>query len=95
MKGKAAFLTSLVLAAGCTDLQPMQARVDELQRQVNAMQAEIAKSKSTGAAARATGTSASASADAKRALSVSEANTRAIEALNAKIDQMFRKRPST
>jgi hypothetical protein len=86
----------LVLIAGCTDLKPLEARLDDLQNQVTALHAEIAKSANNAAAAnKATNASASAAAaDAKQALSVGEANAKAIDAVNAKIDQMFRKRPA-
>lgn len=86
----------LVMAAGCTDLKPLEARVDDLQSQVNKLQADIAKSSSNALAAnKATAaTSAATSRDAKQALSIGEANTAAIDKLNAKIDQMFKKRPT-
>ena len=86
----------LVMAAGCTDLKPLDARIDELQSQVNKLQADIAKSASNAAAAnKATAASASAaSSDAKQALSIGDANTAAIDKLNQKIDQMFKKRPT-
>lgn len=86
----------LVITAGCTDLKPLEARIEDLQEQVNKLQADTAKSASNAAAAnKATAASASAaSSDAKQALSVGEANTTALDKLNAKIEQMFRKRPS-
>jgi outer membrane murein-binding lipoprotein Lpp len=86
----------LVMSAGCTDLKPLEARIDELQSQVNKLQGDIAKSASNAAAAnKATAASASAASnDAKQALSIAEANTAAIEKLNAKIDQMFKRRPA-
>lgn len=95
MKAKAAILI-LALTAGCTDLKPMEARIDDLQQQVEKLQADIAKSASNAAAAnKATAASASAaSGEAKQAVSIGEANTAAIDKLNAKIDQMFRKRPT-
>jgi hypothetical protein len=89
-------LISLAVPAGCTDLKPLEGRLDELQSQVNALHAELAKTASNAAAAnKATAASASAAAsEGKQALSVGEANTKAIDAVNAKIDQMFRKRPA-
>jgi type II secretory pathway component PulM len=86
----------LVVAAACTDLKPMEARIDDLQEQVNKLQADLAKSSNTASAAnKATAASASAaSGAANKALSIAESNTAAIEALNAKIDQMFKRRPT-
>lgn len=86
----------LVMAAGCTDLKPLEARIDELQEQVNKLQANVAQSASNATAANRTtaAAAAAASGDAKQALSVGEANTAAIDKLNAKIDQMFKKRPT-
>jgi hypothetical protein len=86
----------LVVTAGCTDLKPLEARIEDLQQQITKLQTDIAKSASNAAAAnRTTAASASAaSGDAKQALSIGESNTAAIEKLNAKIDQMFKKRPA-
>ncbi len=86
----------LVMAAGCTDLKPLEARIDELQSQLNKLQGDLAISaRNAGAANKATAASAAAAAgEAKQALSIAESNTAAIEALNAKIDQMFKRRPA-
>ena len=93
---RTSILAFLVMAAGCTDLKPLEARVEDLQQQVNKLQADLAKSASNAAAAgKANAASAAAaSGDAKQALSIAESNTAAIDKLNAKIDQMFRKRPA-
>jgi uncharacterized protein YoxC len=93
---RTSILAFLVMAAGCTDLKPLEARVEDLQQQVNKLQADLAKSASNAAAAsKANATAAAAaSGDAKQALSIAEANTAATDKLNAKIDQMFRKRPA-
>lgn len=93
---KAAMLALAMAAAGCTDLKPLEARIDELQEQVNKLQANIVQSANNATAAnRATAASAAAaSGEAKQALSIAESNTAAIEALNAKIDQMFKRRPA-
>ena len=86
----------LVVTAGCTDLKPLEARIEDLQQQITKLQTDIAKSASNAAAAnRTTAASASAaSGDAKQALSIGESNTAAIDKLNSKIDQMFKKRPA-
>jgi outer membrane murein-binding lipoprotein Lpp len=96
LKAKAAIFTLLMVTAGCTDLKPLEARIEDLQSQVNKLQADLAKSSSNAATAnKATAASAAAaSSDAKQALSIAEANTAAIDKLNAKIDQMFKKRPT-
>ena len=92
---KASIFALLLMTAGCTDLKPMEARIADLQGQVNKLQADLAKSSSNATAAnKATAASASAaSSDARKALSIAESNTAAIEALNEKIDQMFKRRP--
>jgi hypothetical protein len=98
MKFKAMIAVASLLAAtaGCTDLKPLEARVEELQGQVDRMQADLLRSASNASAAnKATAASAAAaSSDSKQALAIGEKNTAAIDALNAKIDQMFRKRPA-
>jgi hypothetical protein len=93
---KASIFALLVLTAGCTDFKPMETELADLKVQVNKLQADLAKSSSSAAAAnKATAASASAaSSAAKKALSVGESNTAAIDAINAKIDQMFKRRPS-
>ena len=95
MSAKAAILI-IVFTAGCTDLKPMEARIADLQEQITKLQVDLAKSTSTAAAAnKATAASASAASDdAKQALSIAESNTAGVDKLNAKIDQMFKKRPT-
>jgi outer membrane murein-binding lipoprotein Lpp len=86
----------LAAAAGCTDLKPLETRVEELQGQVDRLQADLLRSANNAAAANKTtaASAAAASGDSKQALAIGEKNTAAIDALNAKIEQMFRKRPA-
>jgi type II secretory pathway component PulM len=93
---KAFVLALLAMTVGCTDLKPLEARTADLEQQVNKLQADLAKSSSNATAAnKATAASAAAaSGEAKKALSIAESNSAAIDALNAKIDQMFKRRPS-
>jgi phosphoribosylamine-glycine ligase len=94
--GKGFIFAFLMMTAGCTDLKPMEARVADLETQVNKLQADLAKSLSNTAAASqaSSATASAASSAATQALSIAESNTAAIDELNAKIDQMFKRRPS-
>jgi hypothetical protein len=93
---RASILAFVLIASGCTDLKPMEARIGDLEAQVNKLQADLAKSANAAAAGnRSAAASASAATSASaQALSIAESNTAAIDALNAKIDQMFKKRPA-
>ena len=94
--GKAFIFAFVVMNGGCTDLKPMEARIADLEAQVSRLQTDMAKSSSNAMTAnKATAASAAAaSSAAKNALSIGESNTAAIDALNAKIDQMFKRRPT-
>ena len=48
---KASVFALLVITSGCTDLKPMEARIADLEGQVNKLQADLAKSSSDPAAA--------------------------------------------
>lgn len=96
MMAKGFIFAFLLVAAGCTDLKPLEAQIEDLQQQVNKLQTDLANSASNAVAAnKATAASASAaSSDAKQALAIGAANIAAVDKLNAKIDQMFKKRPT-
>src|SRR5450756_758475 len=60
---KASFAAACVIAfAGCTDLKPIQAQVDDLKSQVNKLQGDDAKSASGAAAAMSAAQSAQSAA---------------------------------
>jgi type IV pilus biogenesis protein CpaD/CtpE len=85
---KAALLGACLAGlSGCTDLQPMQAQIDDLQLRLDEVQKD----------AKAAVTTANASAAAtqktiRQVQSATQSNAKAITALSDKIDQMF-KRP--
>jgi hypothetical protein len=82
----------LVGLTGCTDLTPIQARLDDLQSRIERLEAQSAKAAATTAAAQ--GTSAKADQTATQAMRAAEVNANAIAALEDKIDRMF-KRPTS
>ncbi|HEY5264207.1 MAG TPA: alanine-zipper protein [Steroidobacteraceae bacterium] len=94
---KATVAAACVLAfAGCTDLKPVQAQIDDLKSQVSKLQGDTSKASSDAAAANSAAASASSAASgaqstANQALSQSQSNSTAIEAINEKIDRMFKK----
>ena len=94
---KASVAAACVLAfAGCTDLKPIQAQIDDLKSQVAKLQGDTAKNAAAAAAAQAAANSAASAASgaqstANQALSTSQANSTGIEAINEKIDRMFKK----
>jgi hypothetical protein len=82
----------LVVMAGCADLAPLQARLDDLQSRVERLEAESAKSAAGTAAAQ--GASAKADQTATQAMRAAKANANAIAALEEKIDRMFKRPPA-
>ena len=94
---KASLAVACVVAfAGCTDLKPIQSQIDDLKSQVARLQSDTAKASSEAAAARAAAAAAQSAASgaqstANQALSMGQSNSTAIEAINEKIDRMFKK----
>ncbi len=86
----------LVIAAGCTDLKPVQAQLDDLKSQLNQLSPKIASADSQAMAAANSARSAASNAQqaqstADKANSIAKNNQQAIEAINEKIDRMFKK----
>jgi outer membrane murein-binding lipoprotein Lpp len=80
--------------AGCTDLKPLQAQVDELKSQVSQLQAQTKSATASADAANhsaqeAAQTAAGAQATANQALAAAQAAQSANTATNEKIDRMF------
>jgi murein lipoprotein len=94
---KASLAVACVVAfAGCTDLKPIQAQIDDLKSQVSKLQSDTAKAASDAAAANSAAAAAQSAASgaqstANQALSTAQSNSTAIEAINEKIDRMFKK----
>lgn len=94
---KASIAAACILAfAGCTDLKPIQAQIDDLKSQVSKLQSESQANAAAAAAAMSAAQSAQSAASgaqstANQALSMSQQNSTAIEAINEKIDRMFKK----
>jgi hypothetical protein len=80
----------LVGLTGCTDLTPLQARLDDLQARMDKL--EMQSAKATAATATAQVASAKADQTAAQAMHAAEVNANAIASLEDKIDRMF-KRP--
>ncbi len=86
----------IVFAAGCTDLKPIQAQIDDLKSQVHNLSSEMAsvKNQADGAASAARTAAAAAQhaqSTADSAVAMASKNQQAIEAINEKIDRMFKK----
>jgi outer membrane murein-binding lipoprotein Lpp len=91
-----AAVACLLAFAGCTDLKPIQAQIDDLKSQVSKLQSDTAKASSAAAAAQSAASSAQSTASgaqstANQALSLAQSNQTAIEAINEKLDRMFKK----
>jgi murein lipoprotein len=94
---KASVAAACVIAfAGCTDLKPIQAQIDDLKSQLSQNTANDQKTASEAAAAQSAAAAAQSAASgaqstANQALSTAQSNSTAIEAINEKIDRMFKK----
>jgi hypothetical protein len=100
---KAAAVAVVIALAGCTDLKPIQAQIDDLKTQVAKLQtgvdaanAAAAQASQAASAASATGTAAGAAAaaaqsTANQALAAAQAAQAAVDATNEKIDRMFKR----
>ncbi len=82
--------------AGCTDLKPIQSQIDDLKAQVAKLQSDTAKASSEAAAALSAAQSAGSAAagaqsTANQALAAAQKNSTDIDAVNEKIDRMFKK----
>jgi hypothetical protein len=81
----------LVGLTGCTDLAPLQARLDDLQSRMDRLEMQSAKAAATTAAAQVA--SAKADQTATQAMHAAKVNTSAIGSLEDKIDRMFKRSP--
>ena len=94
---KAAAAAALVVGmAGCTDLKPLQAQVDDLKAQLAKTQSDISGAKSAADAASSAASSASQAASgaqstANQALAAAHASQSCCDATNEKIDRMFKR----
>jgi murein lipoprotein len=94
---KASLAVACVVAfAGCTDLKPIQAQIDELKSELSKNTSDDQRTAAAAAAAQSAAASAQSAASgaqstANQALSTAQSNSTAIEAINEKIDRMFKK----
>jgi outer membrane murein-binding lipoprotein Lpp len=91
-----AVVAATLLAAGCTDLKPMQAQIDDLKTQVSRVSADTAAMKSSmdsagGDARNANQAAAAAQSTANQALAAAQASQSCCDATNEKMDRMFRR----
>jgi outer membrane murein-binding lipoprotein Lpp len=90
---KIAAVAVIAAMAGCTDLKPIQAQIDDLKSQVSRVSSDLAAHKAdrtdADAAAAAARQAAAAQATANQALSAAQASQAAVNDLNEKVDRMF------
>jgi murein lipoprotein len=92
----AAVLVVVSGLAGCTDLKPIQAQIDDLKSQVAKNTTDLSAVKSTAdranSAAQSAGQAASgAQSSANQALAAAHASQSCCDATNEKIDRMFKR----
>ena len=79
--------------AGCTDLKPLQAKVDDLSNQVARLTTDLASARQEASSATqaATQTANAAQTTANQALSAAQGAQGCCDTTNEKIERMFRK----
>jgi outer membrane murein-binding lipoprotein Lpp len=97
---KIAAVAAVIALAGCTDLKPLQAQVDDLKTQVGKLSSDVAAHKASDdattkaeAATDASNAKAAAAAQstANQALAAAQAAQSGVDATNEKIDRMFKR----
>jgi murein lipoprotein len=94
---KAAAAVAVVMGlAGCTDLKPIQAQIDDLKAQLAKAQGDVSAAKSSADQANSAASSASQAASgaqstANQALAAAHASQSCCDATNEKIDRMFKR----
>jgi uncharacterized protein DUF3359 len=92
----AAAVAVMVGLAGCTDLKPIQAQIDDLKSQTAKNASDVAAAKSAADAASSAAASAGQAASgaqstANQALAAAHASQSCCDATNEKIDRMFKR----
>lgn len=93
---KALPLVAVAALLGCTDLKPTQATLDDLKSQIDHLRSRVASAQeatqgASAAAHNAQQAAGNAQSAANQALSLDKTNQNSIDAINEKMDRMFRK----
>ncbi len=92
---KVAAVALVASMAGCTDLKPMQAQIDDLKSQIGRVSSDVAAHRAdrtdANAAAAAASSAAAAQSTANQALSAAQASQTGVNEVNEKIDRMFQR----
>jgi outer membrane murein-binding lipoprotein Lpp len=92
---KIAAVAAFAALAGCTDLKPMQAQVDDLKSQIGKLSSDVAAHRAdrtdANSAASAASAAAAAQSTANQALAAAQAAQTGVTDTNTKIDRMFQK----